>query len=225
VTQLVDRPLAVAWAAHELRGAICAVRLGVELAAREGQLPQQRLRALELELSRAELALEDLDGGRPAFARQRVDVRRLLVDSVEAWRGAAAERDVELRLRWRGPAACVRGDRIRLAQATGNLIANAIEHAEGPVEVSGGAHGHTVRVEVTDSGAGLPGPVSDLASGSRRAGHGRRGHGLAIACEVAGVHGGRVAAAPSNRGARLVLELPLLSDATKRAATARATSN
>jgi signal transduction histidine kinase len=111
-----------------------------------------------------------------------------------------------------------------LAQAAGNLIANAIEHGEGPVEVIGGAHGRTVRVEVTDSGSGLPAPVSDLAR-LASAMHARRGHGLAIVCGVADAHGGRLAAAPSDRGARLVLDLPLLSDASARAATARATPN
>ena len=37
---------------------------------------------------------------------------------------------------------------------------------------------------------------------------GRRGHGLAIAEAIAADHGGRLFAAPSQTGARLVLELP-----------------
>ncbi len=41
-----------------------------------------------------------------------------------------------------------------------------------------------------------------------RGGRGARGRGLAIASAVAESHGGRLAAAPSERGARLVLELP-----------------
>jgi signal transduction histidine kinase len=36
-----------------------------------------------------------------------------------------------------------------------------------------------------------------------------RGHGLRIAVGVARAHGGRLISAPSDRGARLVLELPL----------------
>jgi signal transduction histidine kinase len=53
----------------------------------------------------------------------------------------------------------------------------------------------------------LSAPVTELA---RHAGGalGLRGHGLAIACSVARAHGGRLASAPSERGARLVLELP-----------------
>jgi signal transduction histidine kinase len=99
------------------------------------------------------------------------------------------------------------GDRYRLAQATGNLIANAIEHGGGDVKVVGRLEGARVRVEVTDRGPGLPAPVSQLAR-SARGGKGRRGRGLAIAASIARHHGGRLAAAPTERGARLVLELP-----------------
>ena len=38
---------------------------------------------------------------------------------------------------WDGPPVSVWGDRLRLAQALGNLIANAIEHGGGAVEVLG----------------------------------------------------------------------------------------
>jgi len=66
-----------------------------------------------------------------------------------------------------------------------------------------------IRIEVSDWGPGLPAPVAQLA---RRAhgGRGSRGRGLAIAAAIAEDHGGRLAAAPSEHGARLVLELPLV---------------
>jgi signal transduction histidine kinase len=41
-----------------------------------------------------------------------------------------------------------------------------------------------------------------------RGGRGARGRGLAIASVIAAEHGGRISAAPSERGARLALELP-----------------
>jgi two-component system sensor histidine kinase QseC len=100
------------------------------------------------------------------------------------------------------------GDRLRLAQATGNLIANAIEHGGGTVLVHGCcAQPGRARIEVIDTGPGLPAPVAELTR-RRHRGHGVRGRGLAIAAAVAASHGGRLAAAPSRRGARLVLELP-----------------
>jgi len=194
-------------AKHELRAALGAVRLGVELSARLGELASARASAIGLELDRAARALDDLDGRRLGAAEDPVDIRALLADSVEAWRAVAAARGVDLRLRWNGQTGFVAGDRIRLAQATGNLIANALEHGEGPAEVCGHVTAGVVRVEVIDSGAGLPAPVAELTRRAR-GGRGRRGRGLAIAAAVARAHRGRLAAAPTKRGARLVLELP-----------------
>jgi signal transduction histidine kinase len=215
---------AIARACHELRGPLTAARLGLQLGDRTGELSRDRLRAIDLELGRAALALEDLGGVRPRHRADRadasrasglplVDVRALLADSVEAWTASAQAQGVKLDARWAGCGTCVRGDRLRIAQATGNLIANAIEHGGGAVGGGGAVEVHGrggpagVRIEVLDNGPGLPAPVGELA---RRAGRGRgpRGRGLAIALAVAQSHGGWLAAAPSEHSARLVLELP-----------------
>lgn len=200
----------VARACHELRNPITAARLGLECCAQAGELSADAVRAIELELGRASLALDDLvapsgDGCAPR-ALERVDVAGLVADSTNAWQASARRRGVDLVARWTGPPAEVLGDKLRLAQATGNLIANAIEHGDGPVEVWGAADGAVVRIEITDAGPGLAAPISQLV---RRPSPGaRRGHGLSIASDVARAHGGRLAAAPSDRGARLVVELP-----------------
>jgi signal transduction histidine kinase len=212
---LSGRMETVARACHELRGPLTAARLGLQLGARVGELSPARMRAIDLELGRAALALEDLDGVRARGMidawrpLEPVDLGELVADSVEAWRAAADARSVELTGSWSGPPASAWGDRLRLAQATGNLIANAIEHGGGVVEVRGAVDGHHARIEVVDSGPGLPAPVAELARG-RRGGRGARGRGLAIAFAVAASHGGRLQAAPSRQGARLVLELPAI---------------
>jgi signal transduction histidine kinase len=202
-------------ACHELRGPLTVVALGVQLATRTGSLTAERSRAIELELGRAALALEDLErvsGGGAERRRETlelVELGSLLADSVEAWRPAAGARDLRLALPT-GFTARVAGSRLRLAQATGNLIANAIEHGEGAIDVCAEVTGATVRVEVLDRGAGLPVPLGSLRSGRRRVGAGSaRGHGLAIASGVAAAHGGRLFGAHSGGGARVVLELPL----------------
>jgi signal transduction histidine kinase len=107
--------------------------------------------------------------------------------------------------------AMVRGDRVRLAQAVGNLVANALEHGDGRVQLQARAQGDRVRIEVADEGPGLPVGVGDLARRAR-AGRGRRGRGLAIAADIADRHGGRLVAAPAAHGARVALELPAWRD-------------
>ena len=222
---------AVARACHELRGPLTAARLGLQLGARSDELAAARLTAIDLELGRAARALDDLAEvqttplrSKPAAlgpsCRTPIQMRDVVRDSVEAWRGAAQARGVVLAMRWTGAGTAVRGDRFRIAQATGNLIANAIEHGGGRVEVRGRAQRGRVQVEVIDSGPGLPAPVSELARSARRRGLGHgggrrrggrvalRGYGLAIAARVAEAHGGRLIAAPCEQGARLVLELP-----------------
>ena len=105
----------------------------------------------------------------------------------------------------------MRGDRVRLAQATGNLIANAIEHGGARVQVSGGRWDGGARIEVSDDGPGLPANVIRLTGGSRR--RGPRGRGLTIVAGVAEAHGGQLAVVPNAQGGGehrtcVVLELP-----------------
>ncbi|MEA2318879.1 MAG: two-component system, OmpR family, sensor kinase [Solirubrobacteraceae bacterium] len=213
--RLVRHAALVADAGHELRGPLCAARLGLHALEDE-----DRAAAVDLELRRAALALEDLAAasrGRRAGERtQLVDVGALLDDAAETWRPLARAFGAELAVEPLRGRALVRADPVRLAQACGNLVANAVEHGASPVRVRGRVLAGRVRVEVQDAGPGLPGPVRDLVDGSGR-GRGlmwrgpaaaTRGRGLAIAAGIAARHGGRLAAAPSTAGACLVLELP-----------------
>jgi signal transduction histidine kinase len=202
---------AVARACHEVRGPLTAVRLGLELAGRVRPLSESRLRALELELGRATVALDDLSTAqaqRTATRFESLDMAELVANSVEAWRAVAVAQGTAISLASSPRPVPVAGDRLRLAQAVGNLLANAIEHGGGAVEVRLRPMVGMVGVEVTDGGPGLPAPIEQLVRRSRRRGHAERGHGLRVAGAVAAAHGGRLAAAPSEHGARILLELP-----------------
>ena len=214
------RGQAVARACHEVRGPLAAVRLGLEPGV-GGSIG--RLRAIQAELARATEALDDLQAvQRIELAESETELicaRIWLTDSVEAWRPVALAQGREVLLEWRGPDAAVRGRQSRLAQVTGNLIANAIDHGQGTVVVRGWVEEEVVMVEVIDAGPGLPRPVADRLAysggrgrGGREWGRSRpngRGHGLRIARAVAEAHGGCLAAGQAERGARLVLTLPL----------------
>jgi signal transduction histidine kinase len=208
-----DRMEAVARACHELRGPLTAARLGLASGSGRAQPSARRLRAIDIELERAALALDDLAGAGGGHGRRwdldRIEIPALVADSVEAWRAAAESSGIAVWADRSGEeGAAVWGDRVRLAQALGNLIANAVEHGRGPVTVHSTTRRGHVRISVSDRGRGLPAPVADLRRRPRR-GRGARGRGLAIAAEVAEAHGGRLISAPSQVGACLVLELPV----------------
>jgi DNA-binding response OmpR family regulator len=205
----------VARACHELRGPLTAAHLALHGGARHGEPPPARVIAVERELDRAAVALEDLSAarrGRRAPDRDEpVDVGDLLAYQALTWRMVAGVFGCRVELVEPRSGATVRGDRVRLTQAVGNLVANALEHGDGRVRLRARAQGDRVRIEVDDEGPGLPAPVGDLTR-RPRAGRGRRGRGLAIAADIADRHGGRLVAAPTARGARVALELPAWRD-------------
>jgi signal transduction histidine kinase len=198
-------------AVHELRGPLAAARLALHGLARDVPPVAPRARAVDGELARAARALDDLlaapTGDRVPERHEPVDVGRLVADAAELWRPVARLQGVEVRAARPPTGALVHGDRVRLAQACDNLLANAIEHGGGVIELRARRTARGVRIEVLDDGPGLPEPVWRLARGAR-GGRGARGRGLAIAADIAAGHGGRLAAAPSPRGARLAIDLP-----------------
>ncbi|MEA2199096.1 MAG: two-component system, OmpR family, sensor kinase [Solirubrobacteraceae bacterium] len=201
----------VARACHELRRPLTVARLGIELVNRDREPRAEALTAIDLELASAGVALDDLGsalaGRLGPTTLETVDISALLSDLHKAFRPLAQARGVDLGLRWRGGPATVHADRIRLAQATGNLVANAIEHGRGKVELQAGADPDHLEIEVTDDGPGLPAPLTQFTARTRK-GRGSRGRGLAIAADVASRHGGHLAAS-SDGGSRLALSLPL----------------
>jgi signal transduction histidine kinase len=211
----------VAEAAHELRAPLSAALLGLHGVVADAP-GARRVAAVELELRRAGLALADLDaaprGRRAPELAEALELRALLAEAVEAWRPLADALGGELLFDAAGARLLVHADRLRLTQAVGNLVLNALEHGAGPVRVRAHATRTHARIEVRDQGPGLPAPVTALAGGLHA---GRRGHGLAIAARVARRHGGRLLTAPVSAGACVVLELPRADgDARDPAATA-----
>jgi signal transduction histidine kinase len=200
----------VAQASHELRGPLQAALLGLHGLEDPGD--GARLAAIESELRRAARAVEDLSvaasGRRAPECASEVELGGLLADAAVAWELLAAHRGVDLVVEPPAAALVVRADRLRIVQALANLVANAVEHGGGEVRVRAREVEGRARVEVTDGGSGLPAPLPVLVAAARGR-RGRRGHGLALAGMIARRHGGRLVTAPSPRGARLVLELPL----------------
>ncbi|MCW3013998.1 MAG: histidine kinase, partial [Solirubrobacterales bacterium] len=183
--------------AHELRGPLHAAGLVLCSARRHasGDACGRALTALEVELDRAALAAGDLVHAAPRGRRrstsrvpdpiQVCDVGALARELSVGWEAMAQADGRQLDVLVPGGPIWARGARLRLAQALGNLVANALEHGDGPVHVAvrPGPRGQ-VHVEVCDAGPGLPASVAALVA--RPADPARmRGRGLGIASAVA----------------------------------------
>lgn len=197
----------VAQAAHELRGPAAALSFAVASLRREVGVRQAIRLESELERLRAGLAdLEAARAGRRAPARPQTLALERVVDAAAAsWRPSAAGAGRGLSVRWdAGPSARVRADRGRLAQAFGNLMANAVEHGSGPIEVRAVRKGRrAVRVEVRDGGA-------EVRAGRRRPAPPDRGRGIGIATRAVREAGGRLRLERESGGTTATVELPLV---------------
>jgi signal transduction histidine kinase len=185
-------------ALHELRRPLQALVLQRQPTAPNAQA------ASPTPLDLATAALADLDreinGALPQVRMRPISCRALVEGAVERWRGPAARARRSLQLRWSAGSPQVIADPTRVAQALDNLLANALEHGGLTVLVEATLGERGVRVAVTDSGnEAAPVPRRDP----------RRGHGLAVAKEVAATHGGRLLVERGVRGTVAVLELPL----------------
>jgi two-component system, OmpR family, sensor histidine kinase BaeS len=205
---------------HELRTPLANVRGWIE-AAEDGLVePDDRLLASlheeTLHLQRLVDDLHDLalgDAGELRLDPVGIEVVELLDQVAESFRGASEAAGVAVRVEVE-PGAQVRADPVRLRQAVGNLVANALRHtaAGGVVTLRGGVG----VVEVTDTGAGIP--ADELphvferfrrADPARSRATGGSGLGLAIVRQIAEAHGGTATVASvEGVGTTVRLELP-----------------
>ena len=208
----------VADASHELRTPLAILKTELELALRAGRTPEQltdALRSAADETDRLVGLAEDLlviarsDQGRLPIRRERIATREVLDTVAErhARRGASVTVTVADGLE-------LDADRLRLEQALGNLVDNALRYGGGTVELSAEAEGDGVRLWVRDDGDGFPdGFAAEAFERFTRAdaarGRGGAGLGLAIVAVIARAHGGTAGA--GNRaagGAEVWISLP-----------------
>lgn len=204
VLRLRRRLELVARATHELRGPATAIGLAAERLRREPG-GARRVFMLETQLERMRAGLADLElarsGRRAEQTPVMIPLERLLRGTAAGWRPVVHAGGRALRVRSEVGRAAVRADRGRLAQVLGNLLANAVEHGSGTVELRGRRSDGRVVLEVRDEGA----------RGQRRAGDGtsgNRGRGLGIAAAAVEDAGGSLSVRHNGRATVAAVELP-----------------
>jgi two-component system OmpR family sensor kinase len=207
---------------HELRTPLTAIRGHVE-AVREGIVsePEQVEASLEIvaaETDRLErlvgdvLDLAKLQAHRFTVRNEEVDLGRVLDHAYGAFAEEARRRDIDYRIDGDGEAPVIVSDGDRVLQVVSNLLSNAFRWTPdgGRIDLAIAASNGAVRVDVVDSGPGVPlnererifDPfISHDVNGT--------GLGLPIARELAFALGGRIELESDARGgSRFRLVLP-----------------
>jgi heavy metal sensor kinase len=198
----------VADASHELRTPLATLRTELELAMRRPRSAEELEDALLSageEVERLVRLAEDLlvlaRSDESSLLRR---VERLRVSDVfEGVAGRTEARFGEARraLEVRAPEGQeMTGDRLRLEQALGNLVDNALRYGDGTVRLEARRENGWVAMSVSDEGRGfppafLPNAFDRFTRADAARGGGGVGLGLAIVDAIARAHGGRATAA------------------------------
>jgi two-component system, OmpR family, sensor kinase len=215
----------IADASHELRTPLTSVRGYAEMLRRGAQESPEDAsiarRRIEEESVRMSLMVDDmlvlarLGQGRP-LEQAPVDLQSIARDAVADAHAVAPHRSITLDA---SAPVVVTGDDIRLRQAVGNLIRNALVHtpSESSIEVALETHDGLATMSVVDHGPGLEpddaGRVFEpfyRADPSRSRDSGGAGLGLSIVAAVVDAHGGSVKVSETpGGGATFEVELPV----------------
>jgi len=216
--------------AHELRNPLAPIRNAIQIMERINSGQDRRIdharEVIDRQSGNLTRLIDDLldvsriDSGKITLRRERVVVQDVVRKAIEGQQAQALEKRQTLDVRLPDARVYVNGDPVRLAQAFGNVVNNAIKFTPegGRVEVTMNLEGDHVNVVVADNGAGIePAMLPHLFDLYRkgqdveRQGNTGLGLGLTIVRRLIEMHSGRVVAQSAGRGqgSRFVIELPL----------------
>jgi len=192
-------------ASHELRTPVAILQgeLDVTLSREDREAREYRdsLEIMRKSVQRLTRIVRDLfllargDAGQYPMRDERFYLDDVVAQTVQGLRTLAAERDVVI-AEEHEPDLKMRGDEDLMQRLVGNLVENAIKHAPSGGRIlvrSSGVDGQ-LRVEVHDSGSGIPPELHEkiFERFFRVNGASGTGLGLPIARWIAEAHGGRV---------------------------------
>ena len=210
----------VADASHELRTPVAVVKTELEGALRTGDYgPQVRdalVAAVEecdhlAQLAEDLLVIARASGGQLPVRCEWLEAGSLLDGARQRFADRAAQHGVRVVVDAPDGLA-VHADPLRLRQALGNLLDNALRHGAGEVVLAARHAGAAVEIDVSDHGRGFAADVAEQAferftRGDAARARGGAGLGLAIVRAIVEAHGGR-AAIVSGPGATVRIWLP-----------------
>ncbi|MGN6816808.1 MAG: HAMP domain-containing sensor histidine kinase [Solirubrobacterales bacterium] len=211
----------VADASHELRTPLAILRTELDLALTEGRSAAELRAALASaaeetdrlsQLAEGLLTIAQTERGELPLRLGRIDLREALEEGRRRFARRAEEEGRTISLQ--GQPVEVRADRLRIEQATANVLDNALRYGSGEVSISLAVTGdETVEVRIGDHGPGFPPDFLSRAferfsrpSGARS--DGGSGRGVPMVRTSPRAHGGEAHAANTDGGAEVWLSLP-----------------
>jgi two-component system, OmpR family, sensor kinase len=200
-------------ASHELRTPLAAHKAELELALRYGSTNEELRVAIASaideadrlsQLAEALLVIARSDKGQLIVKLEPVEIADLFA-TMRNRLSARAERDGRSLVFDDAAPTAVEADRMRVEQALGNLVENALRHGAGTVRVWSRATDGRMELHVSDEGEGFPPEFLPHAferfrrADTARSGDGT-GLGLSIVKAIAQAHGGRATAQNANGG-------------------------
>ncbi len=193
----------VADASHELRTPLTLLKSELELALRKGRSAEDLERAIRSAAGEGDrlgriaddlLLLARSEQGRLPLRLEPTDIAEVLGVVAARFSTRVEAESRELSVDADG-VAVVTADRLRLEQALGNLVDNALRYGTGPIQVNAVARDGAVELHVVDAGPGFPeGFLGRAFERFSRADEARSGGGsglgLAIVETVARAHHG-----------------------------------
>ena len=211
---------------HELNTPLTVIQLEATALKDHLQPPDQAAQRIIQEVSMLRNLVNDLswlaetDSGELQLRREETPIGQLLTSEIERWQAQAHARHISLSLKPLPPLPASPLDPARIRQALGNIIHNALQHAEGGqvLVAAEPAEGGFVDISVMDDGAGIdPADLPHVLERFNRADLSRsrgRGLGLDIARTILEAHGGAIAVDSEGigKGATVVARLPLSAE-------------
>jgi PAS domain S-box-containing protein len=163
------------------------------------------------------LDLSKIEAGRMELATERIDLRVMVQQVVDALMPQASAKGIDLRLDISPTLTEVDADSVRVRQVLLNLVSNAVKFTErGHVSVAVRVIHGSIEIDVTDTGIGIGEDALHYifdefrqADGSTTRRFGGTGLGLAIARKLARLHGGDIEVTSKvGRGSTFTLRLP-----------------
>ena len=212
----------VADASHELRTPLAMLKAELELALRRSRSPEElerSIRSAAQETDRLARIADDLlllaraEQGRLPIDAEPADLLDVLQTVAERF-GHRVEQEARSITVEAPDAPVATVDRLRVEQALGNLVDNALRYGAGRIDLIATSRDSTAELHVLDEGPGFPDGFRERAFErfSRAAAPGEEGSGLGLAIveTIAVAHGGHVKLTNSpGGGADVSMSLPL----------------